>query len=266
MAIGFDSTVPEVISSWKGWHVGVTGWSSSHNKLLNSISTYYMPTDTGLPNPALLWLTGHAHEMLWDDDDGKWVENGSDMVSAKIFPRFITLSRMATGQYRTKYDGALQVRTQDSIIIEEGKTVTEAMTWMIPGGYEGTVLSHTREWCDEIRDMRGNVLFRPDFGQRFTIDGFTMYQSISNSSEFAYGHLQDATGGNLALYIPIPGEPLDQVIETWNEYYYRQRDYDIESRQLQNQKQLVQSLSNVGSSAMGGAIGGEMAGMGAGLG
>lgn len=265
MAIGYDSTVPEIISSWRGWHVGVTGWSSSHDKLLNSISTYYMSTDTGVPNPALLWLTGHAHEMLWDDDDGDWVKEGSDMVSAKVFPRFVLLSDLHAGQYRTKYNGALQVRTQDSFIVGE-RTITEAMTWFVQGSYSGTVLSHTREWCDEIRDMRGNVIYRPDFGQTFTIDDFLMYQSISNSSEFVIGHVQDAAGGNLSLYIPIPGEPLDQVIETWNEYYYRQRDYDIESRQLQNQKQLVQGLSNVGSSAMGGAIGGEMAGLGAGLG
>ena len=68
-------------------------------------------------------------------------------------------------------------------------------------------------------------------------------------------------------YINVPGEPLDNVSDTWEQYYYRQRETDIESRNVQNQQNLVSGVASLGQGATEGAMMGAMTGsIGAGVG
>lgn len=64
----------------------------------------------------------------------------------------------------------------------------------------------------------------------------------------------------------IPCKPLDIVIDAWAEYCARTRDYEMQSRKLQNEQQLVNSVTNIGTGALTGAIVGGGVGAVAGAG
>ena len=182
-------------------------------------------------------------------------------MSAKVFPRYYDIDNMRydPGVKRTKYNGGILARTQSMSMIPEEEnaiTVSNPMRWPMAYPLQGESLSNDRTHYDVIRDMRGNIIYKPDFGQTVSLDSVWMLQSVSNSSEILYAHdssQPDNGSWTRSIAIPIPGEPLDQIIDTWTEYFYRQREFDMQSRKLENDRQLIGNLMGIGQSAIGGA-------------
>lgn len=52
----------------------------------------------------------------------------------------------------------------------------------------------------------------------------------------------------------IPCKPVDIVIDAWAEYCARTRDFEMQSRKIQNEQQLVNSVTSIGTGSLTGAI------------
>lgn len=103
--------------------------------------------------------------------------------------------------------------------------------------------------------MRGNVIFRPNFGQTVRLTGREYKVTMSGSAMIL--NLTYPAGG-AAIKVPMPGESVDSMVDSWLEYQYRQRAADMEARHLQNEQQLVGSAMNAGTGAISGAVTGAM--------
>lgn len=110
-----------------------------------------------------------------------------------------------------------------------------------------------------IRDMRGNVIFTADDECQYTIDEMNIVFS-STSIDLMLSFTRNATE---KMYINIPGEIADLYSDTWLEYRYRQRQYDIELRNMQLEQQFVAGMASTGTNVLSGAMMGGMAGLGA---
>lgn len=113
-----------------------------------------------------------------------------------------------------------------------------------------------------IRDMRGNVVFTADDECQYTIDAMDIVFS-STSIDLLLSFKRNATEN---LYITIPSEIVDLYSDTWAEYRYRQRQYDIELRNMHLEQQFVAGIASTGTGVLSGAMMGGMAGLGAGAG
>ena len=113
-----------------------------------------------------------------------------------------------------------------------------------------------------IRDMRGNVVFTADDDCKYDIQEMSVVYS-STSIDLLLAYKRNDTEN---IYITIPGEISDVYSDTWLEYRYRQRQYDIELRNMQLEQQFVAGLASTGTGVLSGAMMGGMAGLGAGVG
>lgn len=120
-----------------------------------------------------------------------------------------------------------------------------------------------------IKDMRGTDVFECEQGATYEIQGVDVAFSISSIQNILrYKCESESLANPEFINIVVPCENVDVLSDSYKEYYYRQRTLDIESRQMQVNQQLVSSLANTSSSAIGGAIAGGPVGAvaGAGLG
>ena len=69
-----------------------------------------------------------------------------------------------------------------------------------------------------------------------------------------------ASSGTGATTLTIPCYNIDYFSDSWNEYYYRMRQSDIDTRNMQMNSNLINGLFNTGQGAVGGAVSGAMAG------
>lgn len=101
--------------------------------------------------------------------------------------------RWDPGYKRTRYNEGIFARTQAMLEIpdtdgENSTTMGNPMRWPLAVPLQNTILSNTRTYYDVIRDMRGNIIYKPDFGHTVVLDSVWMMQSVSNSSEILYAY------------------------------------------------------------------------------
>ena len=110
-----------------------------------------------------------------------------------------------------------------------------------------------------LYDARGNVIFEPAVGEKVSIERALLSISVSTISVQINLKRVNPQYSSITEYediITLPCETIDVYVDSWTEYAYRQRQYDIELRNI-NAKS---SLANIGNSAMSGLVGGAVTG------
>lgn len=128
--------------------------------------------------------------------------------------------------------------------------------------FNKSTLINTGTEYDEIRDLRGNVVFTCPYGEQLTFSKGTL--DISASSIQLRYTFYNSEG---KFYdVVIPSEIPTVFTDSWQEYQLRQREIDIENRNLQINQQLYTGIANSATSAAMGAIMGPVGGLSAGVG
>ena len=126
-------------------------------------------------------------------------------------------------------------------------------------GFAG--LTSTLYERDQIRDIRGNVIWECPVGHYYSLQNANL-----NASATACSVNIRLEEGNDIKVVSVPCEIVDIYDDSWKEYLGRQRESDKALRQLQYQQQAVEGLANIGSSAIGGSMAGSLASAGGGMG
>lgn len=126
-----------------------------------------------------------------------------------------------------------------------------------------TLMNDGMEW-DEIRDMRGNVVFTCPYGRSLTF-GWGRVEVSATQITARYRFYYDSDSNEHEDVI-VPFEVPIVPINSWLEYNYRQREIDVESRNMAINQQALSGLVNLGSSTTSGAVAGGVGGIGAGAG
>lgn len=119
-----------------------------------------------------------------------------------------------------------------------------------------TLMNNGTEW-DEIRDLRGNVVFTCPYDETLTYVKGTIDISAS-SIQMRYTYVN--TNGKY-YDVVVPAEIPAVFADAWQEYQARQREIDIETRNLQINQQLYTGIANSVTSAATGAIMGPVGGL-----
>lgn len=132
----------------------------------------------------------------------------------------------------------------------------------ISNPFNRSVLTNIGTEYDEIRDLRGNVVFTCPYNETLTYVTGTIDISAS-SIQMRYTYVN--TDGKY-YDVVIPAETPNVYADSWQEYQARQREIDIETRNLQINQQLLSGIANSATSAAMGAIMGPVGGLSAGAG
>lgn len=116
-----------------------------------------------------------------------------------------------------------------------------------------------------ISDMKGSSIWSCDRSNDFN-NSLDVRLNIGANHCYWICQFSSGTTDPTEGRFTIPCEPSSVWNDAFVQYQAQQRAYDIELRQLNNERQLQQSLLSIGSSAVQGAIGGGIAGIGAGVG
>ncbi len=119
-----------------------------------------------------------------------------------------------------------------------------------------------------ITDLTGNIIFTP-YPRKMYPPNIYLKLALNTSltsPAFSCWLSNDATYDDADLKLEtlftLPFEPLDVMGDSYQEYFVRQRDSDIQSRKLSYERQLVERIAGAGQGAIGGAIAGGMSGAG----
>lgn len=110
-----------------------------------------------------------------------------------------------------------------------------------------------------IKDCRGNTVYQFEPNTAYTLTEMTISFSAS-SIDLKCKYLRDNKD---LILVTIPAETIDVYVDAWNEYRFRQRQYDIELRQMQLNQQFLQGAVSLGENAVSGMASGGLAGIGA---
>lgn len=105
-----------------------------------------------------------------------------------------------------------------------------------------------------ITDLRGNELWECPLGRQVTSGSYTF-----DISPTTMKIIFQMDGLGEAGKFTMPCEPLPLFVDSYTEYFARQRDTDIKMRKQQNDADMQNSFINIGQSMLGGAIVGGMA-------
>ena len=111
-----------------------------------------------------------------------------------------------------------------------------------------------------ITDMSGNIVWNCDLSDDFG-SSLSMKLNVSSSGCSWRGWLMAGGSKVSEGSITIPCDTSDVWNDAFVQYQALQRAYDISMRQLNNDRQLQQSLTSIGTSALTGAIGGGLIGV-----
>lgn len=177
----------------------------------------------------------------WPYDNSSWL--ASDLMSCGIIPHtFTDMSNWIKieSNYECYYIGTVKVED-------------------IPNPFNRSTLTNTGTEWDEIRDLRGNVVFTCPYDETLTYVKGTIDISAS-SIQMRYTYVN--TNGKY-YDVVVPAEIPAVFADAWNEYQGRQREIDIETRNLQINQQLYTGIANSVTSAATGAIMGPVGGLSA---
>lgn len=113
----------------------------------------------------------------------------------------------------------------------------------------------TEKHC--IFDARGNVVYEPAVGDELKCDKIQLAYTVSSITiQLRLYHTEPQYENYEPQIAVIPCETIDVYVDAWAEYAYRQRQYDIEMRNIQAKS----SLANISNNALSGAVAGAVTG------
>ena len=183
--------------------------------------------------------------------DGSWlsqigVNNINDVIGAWISPWAIPAN---VGPWEDTTPAALYSKRIKMSEYNQASSQVSLTLSAAPKGDQSVIYG--------ITDMRGNVAWSCDLSSDMepSIVGFL---DISPSS--AVWRMRVSPSENAEGRFTIPCEAVYYWSDTFTDYVSRQRAYDQQMRSLNNDKQLVGSITGIASNAIGGAVAGTAAG------
>lgn len=183
---------------------------------------------------------------------GKSVPGLSDnirILAGYISPFYDTY---ITTDYYTKCTDFIFVHTADDSAIQPGYPQVPVI-WID----DFTAFRNSQFIKYKVNDMRGCEVWRASDGIQYTEIYGILDMSMSMVSWQMRANYNPNTGGGGTEIFYIPCEPLDIVNDAWDSYVNQRRAYDMQTRQVNSQQNLVSGLS---SSVIGGGIAGATAG------
>jgi len=108
-----------------------------------------------------------------------------------------------------------------------------------------------------IFDARGNVVYEPAVGDELKCIDIQLAYTVSTITiQLRLIRTRPMYENDEPQIVVIPCETIDVYVDAWAEYAYRQRQYDIEMRNIQAKS----SLANITNNAMSGAVAGAVTG------
>jgi len=169
----------------------------------------------------------------------------SDIITTAIIPG-------------TVYNGSIDNPITDCIIYESlNENMIVLLKSFLDIDDDYITISSDETQITTIKDMRGNDVFTVPIGHSYNLIGVgaDILLNLSTISVQIYYMI----GANID-YLKIPCESVPWNVDSFAEYNARQREIDIETRNLQNEKALVEGLANAVTSAGTGAIMGGIGG------
>jgi len=134
--------------------------------------------------------------------------------------------------------------------------VTDADDYTYEVELGNKVLKNTYKEKSYLTDMRGEVIFTPQENRNFGVNKkIKMTLSLSPTSTCFECYIDGYKDETLFI---LPCEPVYIFGDSYNEYFVRQREYDMATRRMNNERQLIDGIMNVGQSTIGGGILGGM--------
>ena len=109
-----------------------------------------------------------------------------------------------------------------------------------------------------IKDLEGNLVFQFDYGRIYSGDLNAELSVSPTSCKWLCWIGTDR--GNPEAAFTFPCSSLDYYVDSEKEYYARDREFDISTRELNNKKDLISGISGGGASAVSGAVTGALLG------
>lgn len=106
-----------------------------------------------------------------------------------------------------------------------------------------------------VKDLEGNIIYQFDFGRTFN-DKLRFDLSVSPTS-CKWLVRQE---GSEPINFTFPCSTLDVFTDSYVEYFARERDFDISTRELNNKKTLISGVSGGAAGAVSGAVTGALLG------
>ena len=209
-----------------------------------------------------LLLNGKWMEFLNPLEDGKPHWTAADITGAWFTPPLIDISDWGVADGWKKLDGRdgrfadntmISIFTADTHDVIDFKNLSYVLSTTVHHQFK-TDETHT----SVIKDLEGNVVYQFEFGRIFEHD-IILELSVSPTSAkwIAYDKRFGYNGPNIFTF---PCSAMDVFIDSYIEYFARERDFDISTRGLNAKKDLTSAFVGVGSSAVSGALTGALVG------
>ena len=106
-----------------------------------------------------------------------------------------------------------------------------------------------------IKDLEGNIVYQFDYGRTIEELRFELSVSPTSCKWVVYKR-----GSDDSVFFTFPCSTLDVFTDSYMEYFARERDFDISTRELNCKKDLVSGMSGGASGAVSGAVTGALLG------
>lgn len=135
-------------------------------------------------------------------------------------------------------------------------------------GISGTLItaSEMNEYATDnthtgvIKDLEGNIVFQLEYGRTYIRDiQAELVIGPTSAKWLCMGNSQEEPM-NFETYFTLPCSTLDYFIDSEKEYYARERQFDIQTRELNSKKNLTSGVVNSGASGLSGAATGALVG------
>lgn len=112
-----------------------------------------------------------------------------------------------------------------------------------------------------ITDLQGNIVYQFDFNRDYSDYDMGAILSISPTAcKWLVSTPESLTLGNGTKSFSYPNIPIDLFIDQYTEYFARQRQFDINTRELNAKKNLTSGIVGGATNALAGAATGAMVG------
>lgn len=191
-------------------------------------------------------------DKFYEVESGKWTEQmyagivDSDVTGIWVLP--ISFGAIPLWEY---VNGHWYRRIQSSSYLMAGHTMPSA-----------TFNLGTPIYTDELHtggfiDAKGNIVYTVPYGKSVSSIRATLRMSLQSCQlECIANGLNSNVGHIEGMAFNLAGDPLDFYIDSFAEYSARQREYDIQNRDMQSKMAMYKNIGNsLGSGATTGAIG-----------
>lgn len=107
-----------------------------------------------------------------------------------------------------------------------------------------------------ITDLDGNIVHQLDFKRTYSSNMIAKLVISMTSAKWVVSY----SDGEDRIHFTIPCDGMDYFIDSESEYFARVRQFDIDTRELNNKKNLISGVTGGASNALSGAAAGAMIG------